>query len=355
MTAAAWDELELYGNRDLLSRAYVHRHGGKLSEKKARQISANLAQGRQYFNASFKVGLIAKPLLVYYGVLSICRAIILYRDRASGEESLHSSHGLAAVGWAQTLAGSLVNIRDLKMEVTAGTFGELLDATKNVERFTPPLHAAMSKEGVVPTVSLRLPAATQLTFGDALSRIPELSELHMRVFERRSEAFISWISGAGGDIPHELLTFNVVDLVPTHSVDELAQLLNIAKLDDARGTFDSSQFGSKQVCIASIKLGEGLGAPKSIPPLARLVSPEPSEQHTYYFNWPIQGQFYPTTLARMFMLSYCLGMLARYFPSVWMSGISNENDTASFPLLTRSISILQQNFPSVALAEFTAE
>ena len=69
-------------------------------KKQARQIGYCIRQAEEYFHASSKVGLPTRPTLLYYGAVSLSRALILLRQdgthsfdalRKSGK---HSHHGL---------------------------------------------------------------------------------------------------------------------------------------------------------------------------------------------------------------------------------------------------------------------
>mgnify|MGYP003941068245 CR=1 FL=1 len=353
MNTAIWDELDLFSNRDLLSRAFLSRHGSVLTEKKARQISASLTQGRQYFIASDTVGSIAKPLLAYYGVLSVCRAIILFRGKFTQEESLNGSHGLETKRWAATLGGNLGNIRELEIAVQReGTFLELLEATANVERIKRPTHDFMLKGGVAPVAPAGLPPGLKLSVGDVLGRFPELSEIYKKVFQQHGQTYSGWIGGESGDIPHELITMGVTGLLPHHSAEDFGKLFNIPANGDDHGVIKVMR--DNQSLQARIRIGDNLKGVKLMPPLVKsLVDTGFETGPSEYLVWPIEGKFYPPTLARLFLLSYSLGMLGRYFPSVWMSGVTNEKDTAAFPLLTRAVALIQHGFPIAALKEFT--
>ena len=54
-------------------------------------------------------------------------------------------------------------------------------------------------------------------------------------------------------------------------------------------------------------------------------------------------------ISTMFALSYTYGMMARYFPSVWISLGRVEKGDRIFPLVHRTLSFLEEKFPLVVL------
>lgn len=53
--------------------------------------------------------------------------------------------------------------------------------------------------------------------------------------------------------------------------------------------------------------------------------------------------------AATYVLSYILGMLARYYPSKWMSLIRNEKGDALMPSLLKSLSYIENKFPQTVV------
>jgi hypothetical protein len=85
----AWDVLRNYESSDLVRSAFKARHGGELTAGKAHEICAAITQARNYMAAARDATSDVRPLLTYYGVLSMCRGLVLFlshtlRDGASG-------------------------------------------------------------------------------------------------------------------------------------------------------------------------------------------------------------------------------------------------------------------------------
>src|SRR5688500_3074925 len=84
-----WEELELYSSSDLAMRLLDDRDYAELTDAHGRYLSAHFVQARDYFRSSASSGFAARPVVLYYGVLSLTRALLL----ASG------------VGWPPTSQG----------------------------------------------------------------------------------------------------------------------------------------------------------------------------------------------------------------------------------------------------------
>jgi YaaC-like Protein len=95
-SAWAWAALRKFQNVEFVSRRIVQLHRldpkwAKHSKKQARQLRYCLIQAREYFTAAQTVSLATKPNLLYYGIMSLALAEILFKQ--SGESSLDMSRG----------------------------------------------------------------------------------------------------------------------------------------------------------------------------------------------------------------------------------------------------------------------
>jgi len=60
-----------------------------------------------------------------------------------------------------------------------------------------------------------------------------------------------------------------------------------------------------------------------------------------------------TEFFKLYLVSYCLGMLSRYFPSVWMALLRNEKGDFAQPLLVRAVEAIESDFPENVLHQLT--
>jgi hypothetical protein len=129
----AWGQLSAYESVDIVSRTLEKRHGEIPAPDKATEVATQVVQGRQYFEAARHAETLIKPLLLYYGVLALSRAVILCSKIGLRETHLKPGHGVGSSGWNLEIArGS--QVCSLSMELKKGTFDELALATSNVER-----------------------------------------------------------------------------------------------------------------------------------------------------------------------------------------------------------------------------
>jgi len=110
-------------------------HGRDLNERRAKEITAAARQGREFFRNSAAADNSVKPLLTFYGVASLGRALTLLLRRDGGEEGLTKGHGLETVDWSKQLSGDLsVGLRalsGLKVRTCSGLFSDLAKHTAN--------------------------------------------------------------------------------------------------------------------------------------------------------------------------------------------------------------------------------
>ena len=92
-----WEELSTFESRDYVGKWYPGRHGRQLNAARTSEIASCSTQGREYFVAATVAANSVRPLLHYYGVLSLSRGVILLRDKSKNEERLRPSHGLDVI------------------------------------------------------------------------------------------------------------------------------------------------------------------------------------------------------------------------------------------------------------------
>ncbi len=82
--ARIWASLSLYESTELVRRFVEERADEKLDEAEAREIVAHFSQGHEYFRSAAVAGELVRPLILYYGALSLARgAVLLLSPRSS--------------------------------------------------------------------------------------------------------------------------------------------------------------------------------------------------------------------------------------------------------------------------------
>jgi hypothetical protein len=180
MKSNRWQELSIYQSHDLLTDRYKKKHGRTLNATRARQIASHFIQAEEYFKDAARSDDTVKPLVLYYGVLSLSRGTIIFLDPRKNKESLVQKHGLSMKDWSpRLLAGDLVrslwSSLNISVSTTVGTFTELLKATSNTN-FYRQLRGVEQQLFRFPTTG-----SVELSLGDILSRIPHLDRIYSQI------------------------------------------------------------------------------------------------------------------------------------------------------------------------------
>ena len=175
MTNQKWHEISRFESYDLARSWYQQTHQRQMNDAKTRQINAFFIQGREYFKSASSADMSVKPLLLYYGVLSLSRGAILLRNASKKGESLVPSHGLKEVNWRGTMSGGIKNILDLGIQAERGTFLELVESIPNVHQAHYFSHQSRSKAVLQHNLGVIGFCTTGevLTLGDLLSRLKQ--------------------------------------------------------------------------------------------------------------------------------------------------------------------------------------
>jgi len=129
MESDVWNSLSRFQTHDLVRREYERRHGRELSAARTWELTSCFVQAREYFASAKSAAEAVRPLLLYYGVLSVSRGMILFLKPGATEESLKPSHGLRTNNWNATFARQPPTVRGLEVVVEAGAFAELAAVT----------------------------------------------------------------------------------------------------------------------------------------------------------------------------------------------------------------------------------
>ena len=81
MTEDHWQRVVPFESFDYVCSWYREEHGVRSNSSKTSQVNSFFAQGREYFRNAAMADLSVKPLLLYYGVLSLSRGVILLKDK----------------------------------------------------------------------------------------------------------------------------------------------------------------------------------------------------------------------------------------------------------------------------------
>ena len=181
--------LSRFESYDFVARWYKKAHQRKPHVAKVSQINACFVQGREYFSNAAASAMSVKPLLLYYGVLSLSRGVILANNPYKKEESLKKSHGLETVDWQSILKGGIKNVLELQIQAAQGSFSELVEVCHNLttmQKFRGPTNH-MGLDGHSLGDITFATGQSVLTLDDLISRLLQTAGMYEDISGRRAE------------------------------------------------------------------------------------------------------------------------------------------------------------------------
>ncbi len=322
-TKIAWDVLRNYESSDLVRSASKARHNKELSTGKAREICTAVTQSRNYLAAAREATNDVRPLLTYYGVLSMCRGLILFLSHGLRENGLAQAHGLTVKGWGEELAKQTGDVARLKILLNAGgTISQLADATKCISH----LRNNSSKPNYQASCD-PLPAKGEIELIDLLSRIPEARSQLMRWrVERNAVAIWPAVSKkADAAIP--------IRVDPPYTKEDVTAVLghNAILVSEHGGVLNYALPPEAKIYCTDVGGHLGIG--------------------TLVALRPMPGDLELSKLAMAFAASYALGMLVRYYPSHWVSMLQNVKHDGALPTLLAVLEHIEDDVPHM-VAQF---
>ena len=318
-----WYALREFETRDITARSYQKRHSLDLPAEKAREITSNFIQAREYFRSATTADFSVRPLLQYYGVATLSRGITLFLRPDRRECALSPKHGLVSLMWQQTLSGGLADIGKLRIQLTKGTFHDLLEATANKFYFRSDSRAVnLSLGGLIPKRS------SEFTLQEIAARIPDLSDQYS-VWKEESVEFTKLVAFHIDDTSH-VYRFSIPVFAESriHALfpPELFPNLEVIRQENA-------------LVVES--------APRRAPFLAQKTGAFDFLGDAVVLCEFPDSRLYFSPLAAGYMASYVLGMLCRYFPTTWISIARSDKGDAVYPLVTRLLDWIQDRYPSM--------
>jgi len=336
MKSDIWQQLLHLESRDLASDWFQRIHGRELNARRAKEIIASARQGREYFRSATTASFAVRPLLAFYGVASLCRSLTLLHRRDGGEEGLTQGHGLETVAWSKTLSGdlpiALASISKLRVRTCGGLFSDLQSVTRKhtvLQVYDRTIH--------IPFAIKEQHLGQEMSLEDVLDRLPDI--FHEASIERprrwiRLKDFV-YSPDSGAKI--------TVYGTPDHPV--CAEYAGAGfELSPEEDPYDAGP-GRTVLNI------DAVGFKKYFPQLLdtrviRTVGGQPSSHLVSKFS----PETWLSQISVTYIVSYILGMLARYYPTHWSALMSGEKGDAIWPNINAA-----QRYVEVALPELVLE
>lgn len=303
-----------------------------MNSRRAKEINAAAKQGREFFRNANDSDYTVRPLLTFYGVACLSRALILLLKKQGGEEGLTAGHGLETVAWGDIMSGEpstgLQGLHNLKIRTCSGTFSDLASYTKNITTIHDNSSAIQWKTYYnVPD------SGKEFTFGDLLSRIPDLERDYGSASTEIKFAYISQVNY------NQTEGFRaIVDAVKFKHFQSIYKNYGYEILEKSKQTIlqaDSDTFCQHPPMFIHAYIHKIFTVPK-----LHIVEPLPN--NVYY-----------SQICMTYVVSYILGMLVRYFPTHWISLTQGYKGDSLWPTINRTHQLVEQSFPELVIELIT--
>ena len=346
-------------------------------KKQARQIGYCIRQAEEYFQASSQVGLATRPTLLYYGAVSLSRALVLLQQDgthsfdALRKSSKHNHHGL------DIDRGSAANIHP--NDGPQAFLGSLQCRLHISKEGIPWGHFALFYRSLVPC-AFHIPTETHdhgkstFVIGDITQPCAELLPLDSVMSDcfdaldlmKTLPDMYFFLKELG--IQPDLCRGNLKLKVVRHYKKDDQGKEQLEKVKENHDFFIDGISPSQKTHLLSfykqhnflIGLEADLGANIHLK-LTREFS-LPDEASTGYYPdvvedindrkfYILRPESYLPEPATHLVLLFCLGMLSRYYPDIWMRAI---NENIQIAELTDSLlNIVYRKFPNLILDQMT--
>ena len=337
-----WHAISRFESHDLVKSWYKKTHESDPGDAKTSQINALFTQGKEYFRNASLADMSVKPLLLYYGVLSLSRGAILLRDPSKKEESLKPGHGLKPVRWQETLKGGIRNVLGLKIKAANGTFRELVSACPNKHQDDCYMGSNRTKTHIHLDIG-EIKFANDdslLSLDDLVSRLPQVKFDYPGITNRKANWFPAIVTVQNNETHFVLLEPSaVIDLQelvdgetvliqetlehlkyhPRHSFDEYSLVIR----HDARNSYRNE--------------------------LPMFHYEDNAAFMTVILDFPNKDRI--SEFFKLYLTSFILGTLARYYPSRWIALLRNAPGDFAQPLLLQVIEAIEVGFPAELLLQ----
>lgn len=321
-----WDEIANFEAHDIVRSRYLHKHHRELNAATAREIAAPFIQARHYYQSAEGADRTVKPLLLYYGVISLSRGLVLYLT-GRREATLSQSHGLSVAHWQSVFSAPNPDFSQLMITASgSGSFGELVNATENRNLLRSNSSGINLKLDLEP-----VPVGSAFNFGEILAGLPELSDQIRHWIPPRCFAF-SHEKSANTDET----TLKIPRRYP--SIDERLVVSTIGQ-------------GNCRIlsCDEKIILAETTNGGKLSADLTDLTLGQFAGVGTLYMAQKYSSGVSLNKITQIFAISYIIGMLVRYYPSTWIDLIHQRIGDSSSPTITSVIYCIEKLFPSLVV------
>lgn len=318
-----WHFLKEFESSELIKRHIKKKYDYSINTSKAAEIASAVIQGREYFKSSENAALTVKPLLQYYGVIALSRALILVLKRSARENNIIPSHGLKIKNWSDVVNDQ--NLQDIIVKISNGTFTELINVTGNKT------YLRAGSSGINWFAKFDVPTNNcEIAFNDVLYCFPDLYlSVKSWLNEELPQLTIEKIKIL--DSKYELELTGINDPKNIERIFPRSLYSDVTATTEKNGRLKVS-YTSKEIPHISQKWVshfQVIGDP--------IVSP------------PINNKFYLNDISKMYLTSFILGTISRYYPTTWNNINRGIKNYSMMPFAINFMDYLNDKFPKIIL------
>ena len=327
-----WQRLLGLESREIVQMWFEKIHARRLNARRAAEINAAARQSREYFRNANASDYSVRPLLTFYGIACLARALLLMMKSKGGEEGLTAGHGLETVGWRTVMNGGvaddLMKLGSLKVVRKSGLFSDFLMHVRNVTLLH---HRAAAVDGYCEFDEPDL--GVEISLGDLFSRTPDLWRDYTTVSEPQYTNVTEFNYSAEKGLKVKLIGDRAAAVAGVYGER------GYAVAEDGEYhliSCDSSTLLKEPPMFVHAYVHKMMGAI----PFLRLAA-------------PFRGRVRFSQLCITFIMSYALGMLVRYYPTHWIALINGGQGDLLWPTVNRAQHYVENVFPEL-VAEYVA-
>ena len=321
-----WQRLLSLESQDVVQQRFERIHGRTLNAQRSREINTAARQAREYFHNASTSDYSVRPLLTFYGVACLSRALLLLMKAKGGEESLTQGHGLQTVGWREVMNRSipeaLRKLGELKITTKTGLYSEFLAQTMNITL----LH--LRSTGVTGHIWYQQPTpGTEIALRDVLARMPDLRADYESVSTPQCAEVDKYSCSTENGIEIKLIWKDAAATAEAYRIRGYA----VASVGD----------GQLIKCDPETALKE---LPMFVNTYAQKLF---GSIHNLYVAVPFSGVVRLSQLGMTYLISYVLGMLVRYYPTHWVALINGGKGDLLWPTVNRAQQYIEIAYPEL--------
>lgn len=329
MNQEIWQQLLALESQDMVKKWFKYIQHRELNTRRAIEITSAAKQSREYFTNANKSSYSVRPLLAFYGVASLSRALALLLKKDGGEEGFTSGHGIKTNDWSKFLSGDLSvalnNLQNLTISTCSGLFDDFMQATNNR------MSCHICSSSVDWRFYYAIPKANEVvSLGDLLSLLPDLKKDYSQITKQLLYSSVNSLTVS----PDKGFECKVVskDFKPFQSTYANLGYKFLEK--DKMTTLATSlqNFNNNKPQFIHSYIQKTFGA---IPDL-HIANILPSNSRY-------------SQLCLTYLSSYFLGMLVRYFPTQWMTLVQGGNGDSLWPTINRLQHYVEEAFPELII------